>query len=298
MGGVPVLREPLAMVADEHDRRPIPVAAGPERVEEPADLRILVADLRVVGVQGGARLLASHSLPQGGRGDAALGDVALQGRVRAVAAAEGRGRREGPVRVVVVYPEEEGTRFQAGQPAQRRIGGLAAAPLGGALVRLLEDLEAHLDPAVPLERCGAHEGRRAIALLPAHRREGPEARRGYEAAPSVHHVGEHSVLQRMGGGEDRNVGGKGRRHRSDGVLEDDGLLGEGVDPRRRVAEVAVGTQMVGPRGVERDEDDVRMARYVDPFPAAREAQTDGQQEQPCLRRGDALHRFRSSSSAR
>src|SRR5262249_29712571 len=56
--------------------------------------------------------------------------------------------------------------------------------------------------------------------------------------------------------EERDVRGKGHGDGGVGVLEDDALAGQGVDVRRRRTREAVGAEMVGPQGIDADQEDV------------------------------------------
>ncbi len=55
-------------------------------------------------------------------------------------------------------------------------------------------------------------------------------------------------------GEDRHMGGQGRRVLRDGTLEDDRPLRQATEERRRLALIAVQTEVIRPQRVQRDQD--------------------------------------------
>ena len=65
------------------------------------------------------------------------------------------------------------------------------------------------------------------------------------------------MLERVRAGEERRVGGERGGHRGERLLEDERLLGEGVESGGCVPEVAVEPQVVRAGRVEADHDKVR-----------------------------------------
>lgn len=51
--------------------------------------------------------------------------------------------------------------------------------------------------------------------------------------------------------------GEGGRHGREAALEQEGFTCEGIENGRGVPEVAIGTEAIGAKGVDSDEDDVR-----------------------------------------
>ena len=82
---------------------------------------------------------------------------------------------------------------------------------------------------------------------------------------------------------------QGQRQWAVGVLEEDGVAAQGVDRRRLDAAVAVGRQVVGAQGVDRDQDDRRAWETTAPAirrqPASGAAQRIGHDRPVAAARG-------------
>ena len=104
------------MVAGEHDERLAVQLSRAQRLENPSDLPVHVADLAVVAVRHPRRLLAPL------RRDAETLQAFGKTRLGVIAIAEGFRWIVGRVWVEVVDPEEEG-RSRLREPCQRAFGG-------------------------------------------------------------------------------------------------------------------------------------------------------------------------------
>ena len=260
MRGLAVLAQSFPVVAgDDHGRR-APAAAparAAHRVEDAAELHVLERDGPVVLVGDDARVVdLADERPRRRRVDRALADEVVEVGVAVEARRERIGHVERIVRVVEVHPQEVRLRVvERCEPRDRRVGRpVAAARL---VLGLVEDVEPFLDARAALQHGRAHEAARRITRGARRHREGLEAGRRDEALAALRRVGEHAVHERMARRQDGQVGRQRRRHGDDELVEHDRLRREGVEARRRRAEVAVGAEMVGACRVEGDEDDVR-----------------------------------------
>jgi hypothetical protein len=141
-------------------------------------------------------------------------------------------------------------------PSQPSASSTAAAAGAQLTLGRREDLEAALDAGGGVERGGGGEGGGLVAGLPEPDRERRERLGGHELLAAVLDVGRDAVLDGVHAGEQGGVRRQRGGHGDHEAVEDDGGLAEGVERRRGVAEVAVQAQVVGARGVERDDHDV------------------------------------------
>ncbi len=188
------------------------------------------------------------------------------------------------MRIPVVHPQEE--RLLRGlhevESDPRRVVG-ATLELGD-VPRPMRTFPAQLalDALEDVEAVPEAEGRRnreravhragAVSVLVQHRRQrrdvGPQSKsalRGEDAQP---------VLAVVEAGQDRSVGDRRDRSRADREIEARAFDRDGVEVRRRVPGATVGTEEIGSRRVERDEDHVHAV-----FAGAGGA-SEGQREEP------------------
>ena len=227
-----VLSQRLAVVGEHGDHR-IGLATGRAKpVEEAPELRVGEGDLAVVEPAGELR------------------PVGLGGIV-------------GCVGVVEMDPDEERPPARVGEPPERVVDDLVGRPLGarsgdGALPEVLgEGVEALPEAEGGGHRVGPDEGRRAVAL-----RLQPGGERLVARVEGKDDVVAHAVHGRIEAGQDRRVRRPGHGYRGLGLLEPRAPRGEGVEgPRARLAR-AVDADVVGPQGVDGDEEEVRSRRPV------------------------------------
>ncbi len=233
-----VLAEPLAVVREEDDDRPVVDAEALQLVQQVADDPI-------------------------GRGHLA---VVLLG----IARGEGLRRLVGGVRLVDVEEEEKGLLRRGAQPVERQPQGLGPRPLEAAeaaagleLDAVLVEIEAGPQPVLPLEHIGRHRAARGIPLpFQDLRQERQLALLDPRAVEVVADVVAHAVVGRLEAGQQGRVGRERERSRRIGVLEKDGVAPQGIDRRGLHTLVAIGRQVVGTQGVDGDDDDGRALRDI------------------------------------
>jgi hypothetical protein len=234
-----VIAEPLAVIARHRDDRGRLGAGGMQPDEQPRDLRIDERDLAVVGVA--IRL--------------------LEERLRRIV---------GRVRIVEVDPRKERLRRRLGgrQPRKRGLGDDVAAPLGleaGVARRIaghaiVVRIEAARQAEPAIQHIGADEGARAVAGVV----EGARERR-----PHLHHVAvqAHAVRRRQRAGENRRMRRQRERRGAARLCKADPTRRKRIDRRRQAAPHAIGAKRV-----DRDEEDVGLARGRGRRAAARRQQ--------------------------
>ena len=228
--GLAVIVEALAVIAHHRDDRPVEQALrAPESSITRAELRIGERDLALVQPAG---------IPSPVR----LGRI-----VRAV-------------RVVEVQPREEALSFDFLEPRQRPIDDLVGRTLHGA--REAADLprveivdvggETVVDAPLVIEHVHCDDGAR---VEPRILQDGRERRlfRRQEEAPVV----THAVLGGESPGEDAAVRRQRQRRHGLGLIEQHTFSGEPVEGGRGCVSGAVGTEMIGARGVEGDDDEIQ-----------------------------------------
>jgi hypothetical protein len=153
---------------------------------------------------------------------------------------------------------------RAGQPGPRRCRRPIAAPLeleghepaAGRLVQAIVIVgEAARQPELAVEHERADECRRVVAAggqRLGHRRD---IRRQHEVA-----VVAHAMAERLEAGQEAGMGWQGERHWRQRAFESNAVASQPVEVVGRSAGIAVAAQPIGPRRVERDQQDVRRLR--------------------------------------
>jgi hypothetical protein len=234
MRALAVVAQALAVVAGDHDQRPVAQSGRAEAFEQTAELRVHVRDLAVVE---GSRE------PRG----------------------EGLGRAVRGVGVEVMDPGHEGARAVAGpDPGQGRVGRASGPPLvgagreGGALRRLhavVIDVEALVQAKARVQDERGDE-RPGLVSPPARHLGQRHVLRGQVALrvdPDAVAWGQETGQEGGMGGQ--RLGGHGHRLR-----EADPSGRQAVQDRRGGAPVPVAADAVGARGVERHQEDVEAGR--------------------------------------
>ena len=233
-----VIAEALAVVREQDDDRVGLVSGGAEPVEHAPHLSVGEGDLAVVGMPRKAI------------------EIRRRGRVRRV-------------RIVEMQPGKERTvasrtarlRRRRIEPAQRRIGYLVRAALsagitGGGFVEVfVERVEPLAEAECARHRVCADERRRLVALPLQQGRD-----RRILRSEGEHDVAAHAVRGRVLTGENRRVGGAGERDGGLDLIEPDAGGRERVERRRRACRGAVGADVIGAQRVDRDQEQVGMAR--------------------------------------
>ena len=236
-----VLPEALAVVGDDQQHDLLA-----DLVQELTHELVRVAHLAVVVVEQqplvhGVRDVA---IPQHGARDPVPGE---QRR-------EVLGRLVGTVGLEQVHPEEARPRARLGPPGESPLEGPVAGAFGAG--RLVIAVEASSEAGVPAQDEGAHEGPGRVAGLPQLLGERDQA-----GVPLVDRVTDpvrqHTVAQRVGPGEEAEVGGQGRRHGRPAGLEAHPRGGQGIEVGRGLPWVAVAAQVVRAQAVHRDHHEVR-----------------------------------------
>ncbi len=233
VGLLAVLAEALPVIGRHRDEQVARAAGLLQGLEQPAELRVAEGDLSLVRMQRGLT--------------------------------PGRRRLVGHVRIEEVQPDEEALPgSEPGEPGQRVVDHLVGGALDVQVSHRLPgrlwgviDLEALVEAEARVQHEAPHEGRGAPAPLGEHLRDQPRLRRQCE-----HGVVVHSVGSRIDTGEDRSVRGERDGCRGDRPLEENPLPGEPVEGGRPRSVAAVGTDAVGPRRVEGDEQDARRPRAL------------------------------------
>ena len=233
---VPLL---LAVIRGDDDERVVEEAARRQTVQQAADLGVDEGELRVVeGDDPGA--IGRRVMPGPCAADVVEAETDGAG-IRGIGEArrEGRGRAVGRVGVDVVQVEREGHAGSLIDPLKRVPRHPICAPGPGRRDRVegvarlegepVEEVEV-VDDRLRAEHAAREEAR--DERRPHGGREG----RGGEDLP---HRGERHGTAREGGGEAHPLGG------------------ELIQAGRSRSRVAVGAEMVGAQGVDRDEEEVR-----------------------------------------
>ena len=137
------------------------------------------------------------------------------------------------------------------QPGQDRIGQdlspvIRDDPALGAV-----GIEAPAEPVHRIEKSSPGERLSHEAV--------PPQKVGQDGKLRVHPVrgGAHAVIDLVQAGQEGDVRGKRPRRRGEGVLEQDRVGGQIVQAGARGPAVAVAGEMVGPKGVQGDQDNAR-----------------------------------------
>ena len=159
------------------------------------------------------------------------------------------------------------------------------------MVESLTEAEARRD------RIRAHEGARVVATAPESRGQGRLTRLQEEAD-----VLAHAVARRVVPGQDRRVGGAGQGRRARNTREADTAMRQLVEDRGGGCRVAVGSHVIGPQGVDGDQQDVRRRTTGEPHARAdgRENEGSGHQQPGATgaRHGPIVHRTRGGRTRR
>ncbi len=235
MGKLPVVAQPLAVVAG-HRHHGLPgQAALLERRQQAADLLVDRGDLAIIGTPG-------------------------------MALAVRRRRRVGGMGVVQVDPEEEGTGVIGpgrGEPGEGAVDHLPARPFGfegraGDRIPLdlvIVDLEPAPQAEPAVEHEGADEGAGAVALRREQRGQG-----GRPLGEGADAVVAQAVMRRQKAGEHAGVRWEGERHRRRGLREAHPVARQAVEPGRFGCPVAIRADSVGSHRVEGHEQQIRAWR--------------------------------------
>ncbi len=248
------------MIGREHDERVVPEALRAQAREEASELRVEVVDLAVVAIDVvPAPLFALHELVSR---DPALPVLVLgerELRLVGVIAAEGSQvllrRRVGPVRILVVDPEEESS--AAGllrvEPPQRRVRARTGRALEHGAIRLhrghlvvvriesLSNADVSLLCGRAAQHAVRHDGRRRVARV-AHDLGQRRHALGHQLAV----VARRPRLVGHPAREQARERRTGQRRGGPGVLE--------LELRRRRARVPVAAEVVGAQRVAGDQD--------------------------------------------
>ena len=259
VGSDTALPEGLAVVGAEHDDGVLAARRGVDGREEVRDAPVRVADLAVVGGDGA---------PAGGLRDglaAQVPDVAWRRNgIRREHPVEGRRRQVVPMDVDVEDEEEERLLWVAAllDPILREarqlraLGGLAGdvarRGVGRARERVVVvEVEPARESVFAVRHRVRDEADRLVAGLLQRLRERDDVRRmrpsPVDALVDVRGNGRHHR-------HDRRLR---PRARCDGLVEPHRARGEGVDRRRRVALVAVASEVVRPQTVHENDAEVR-----------------------------------------
>ncbi len=221
-----MLAEHLPVIAGDDDQRRVVQAQLLQTLDHAPDAVVGVGDLARVGIAGEPRR-------------------------------KGLRRRVVGVRVVVVQEQEEPLVRVLLQPLQCEAARLLPPALtdGQLLVRILEAvfvvLEALVESGLGIQDEGADDG--------ARREAAPAENLGQRFArvpQLVVEVVADAVTGRNGAGQHRAVSRQRHRNGGVGVPEDDAFPGDPVDVRGGAAGMAVAAEVVGPAGVDADQQDV------------------------------------------
>jgi hypothetical protein len=183
-----------------------------------------------------------------------VGDLAVVGR-RPIPLRKGRRRVIVGMGIEVVDEQEERSAETAGH-GDRPIGHGGGPALrdheATAAHRVVVHAEAPLEPVLPIQHGGGDHGRRVVARLRQPAREGLGTLR-----QAVDAVVANAVAVGEQPGQDRRVGGERDRHGREGLLEHDPVGRPTVDIRRRGRLIPIAAKVVGPGGVEADQQDRR-----------------------------------------
>ena len=222
-----VVAEPFAVIGEEDDDRPVVDPFRLQESEKASEDRVRGRDLSVVGA---ARVAALEG---------------LGGIVRRVRLVEMEEREQRLVRRLRADPRLEDLRRDRSAPLDAAQGLCRGAHLDVVAVLV----EALRDSGRVVEDEGGDGAPRRITALPEEARE--RVRAGREA---VADVVPHPVLIRKQAREERRVRRQSQGNRRQGVLEDHGVLLQGVEARRLDVAIPVCGQVVGAEGVDRHED--------------------------------------------
>ncbi len=199
------------------------------------------------------------------------------------------------MRIVVVNEEEEGLLGAQLQPLEdARVRLLAAAldaPDGPRVVAVLvvvgQEAVGEAEDRVHVDV--RDEARCLVAVAPQQLRQGGLLQgqglldgEGQRAAGGAlprrpAHATVEAVHRRVEAGEEAREGGRGPGRLADRLLEDDALVGQRVEVGGGRARVAVGAEVVGPQGIDRNQEHVR---------GVGRRRTTGQPRLRLLQRGD------------
>ena len=255
--------EALAVVGGQQDDRVAAAIHPAHRTQELAHPVIGVENLAGVpmAVSTGKAHLSDHLV----RGDPALSVLLLQ-HGKGGFGAEGPigkvtekvlGRVVGTVGILVVNPEEEARLPWPLQPGDRPPGGELRNSLdvegpiphrGGHLV--VVDLESPVQSDPAFQDDVAQEGGSLVAGVSEDLSQRDLVGETGEAVPRS-----DRVLARVERGHDGGVGGSGHAAGGDGAFEKDAARRQFVDVRAHLRLESVAAQVVGTKGVDRDQDD-------------------------------------------
>jgi hypothetical protein len=215
------------VVRKDDDERPVVEAARLQAIEEPSHQLVRPRDLPVVLpalVPRGVRLRR------------------LVRRVRFVEVQEREGRL--PAGIPLEPARQQLLRLGTGalDPAERLVRL-------GWLQRVFPELEPPADPALAREDDARDGPAGGIALLSEDLGEGRDV-----GAQVVAEVVAQAVHGRQLSGKEARVGGERQRDVAVRFLEEDGVLAKGGHVRRLDPAIAVHREVVGPEGVDRDDD--------------------------------------------
>ncbi len=228
VGGLAMLSEGFAVVRGQNDERSVQRPGSFEAGEKPSQGGIGVSDLAVVFPAPISRGIRRRRLVRG------MGIEIMdpsEERRGALLPEPGRGRGVDIVRLA----------FDEGQIAR----GIPAA------VMIVIDLEAAVEPEARIEGERPDERPRAVASLPQDLGQRPAS--GLQALAVV----ARPVRRRIRPGHDRGVGRQGQRGRRERPGKKRPAPGQAVDMGRFDAPIPVSAEMIGPKRVDRDEEDVR-----------------------------------------
>ncbi len=189
-----------------------------------------------------------------GKGDFSVVRAAL------VLAVEGRRRLVGRVRIVEVHPEKERLAGIARQPLHRlvhhhiprtlhqvEIGVFQAVEIEVVVVKI----KSLVQTEAVVEHGGTEHGSGGVPLLPQNGGQGRLLRIQPVAAEIV-----NAAVHGVGAGHHHGVRRQGDGHRSIGVLETGAVGSQGVNVRGARLAVAIAAQVVGPQGVNSNQQQV------------------------------------------
>ena len=159
-------------------------------------------------------------------------------------------RLVGKMRVEKVRPQEELLAGMTAEPVDGTVADLVSAPLmlhAGVVVRV----EALVQACAVVDDEGGHISARGVPRLPK-----DLGQRGVRLAQAGSDVVAGAVHVRVHGRQDRRMGRKRARCGRRTVCEHRARGGQGVDVGRGAARVPVASQVIRPRRVQRDEQDV------------------------------------------
>ena len=251
---VAALAQAFAVVGHDDNQSGLSQAQRLQLIEEFSDVVIGVSDFGVVAPNA-----VRHFFVQGRR---LVGSAGIRLQVGKLLA-----QVVGLVGIEVVRPQEEGLAGAVFRPFLHPPDGQRGDILGRAigveeLILAVEFLVIDFKAPVQarqsfLQRPGADVGGGAIVVALQNLGQRDQARVFGQRLT----VDFASVFLRVASRQQANVGGAGQRDGGVGALKTDALRRQAVQPRRGEQVVAVGGEMVGPQGIDGDEQDVGPRRF-------------------------------------